>query len=85
MSRTFSYLNQRLGPFTAILPLAALEGIIGIFFMDLLAAGVIRLATWSISLTAPADQIAALFGAISGVTTAATAAIRCNHHGPEIA
>jgi hypothetical protein len=62
LSRTFSYLNQRIGPCAAMLVLAALEGMIGLLVMDLLAAGVIRLTAWSLALTAPGGQVSALFG-----------------------
>jgi hypothetical protein len=62
LSRTFSYLSQRLGPFALVLLLAGLEGIMGLLFMDVLVAGVIRLSQWALGLTSPAGQVAALFG-----------------------
>jgi hypothetical protein len=62
LSRTFSYLNQRMGPLALLLLLAVLEGMIGLLLMDLFVAGVIRLAAWSLSLTSPAGQVSALFG-----------------------
>jgi hypothetical protein len=53
LSRSFSYLTQRLGALTFLLLPLALEGLVGLVFVELLAAGVIRLTAWSLSLTAP--------------------------------
>ena len=43
LSRSFGYVNQRIGSFVALAGFAWLEGMIGIVLMDFLAAGVIRL------------------------------------------
>jgi hypothetical protein len=67
MSRTFGYLNQRIGSFAALLALAWLEGLIGLLLVDLLAAGVIRLTQWSLGLTAPDAEMAALFAGSGAV------------------
>jgi hypothetical protein len=61
LSRTFSYLNQRLGLFVAGLSLAWLTGIVGLLVVDLLADGVIDLTRWSLSLSAPGPLTAELF------------------------
>lgn len=61
LSRTFSYLNQRLGLFFVGLALAWLTGIGGLFVVDLLADGVIDLTRWSLSLTAPGTLTAEWF------------------------
>jgi hypothetical protein len=61
-SRTFNYLNQRIAPFAAVLVLIWLQGLLGLFLVEVIAGGVIRLAHWSLGLTAPAPQMAALFG-----------------------
>ena len=63
MSRTFSYLNQRIGSIAALLLLVWAEGLVGIFLVDLFAGGVIRLTHWSLGLTAPGTHLEALFGA----------------------
>jgi hypothetical protein len=75
LSRTFSYLNQRIAALGAAVALAWLQGTIALFFVELLAGGVIRLTHWSLGLAAPATQIAAMFGgsdasagAVAGVT-----------------
>ncbi len=61
LSRTFSYLNQRLGLFLAGLVLAWLAGIAGFLVVELLAEGVIALTQWSVSLSAPGALTAELF------------------------
>jgi hypothetical protein len=72
-SRTFSYLNQRIGAFVALLVLAWLEGIVGLILVDLFAEGMIRLTLWGLGLTAGDAQMAVLFGRSSAaaVVTAA--------------
>ena len=75
LSRTFSYLIQRLGLFLAGLALAWLAGIGGLFVMDLLARGVIDLTHWSLALSAPGALTAELFseaGRRGGPMAAAT-------------
>jgi hypothetical protein len=62
LSRTFSYITQRIGPFTALLLLAGLLGMIGLLFMDLLAASVIRLTHWGLGISVPEVSLATLFG-----------------------
>jgi hypothetical protein len=61
LSRTFSYLNQRLGTFAAALALAWLAGIVGLLFVDLFAEGLIQLTHWSLSFSAPGALLAAMF------------------------
>jgi hypothetical protein len=53
LSRTFSYLNQRLGLFAAGLAMAAMAGVAGLCLVELMAGGVIHLTQWSVSLSAP--------------------------------
>jgi hypothetical protein len=75
LSRTFSYLNQRLGLFFVGLAWAWLGGIVGLFVVDLLVDGVIDLTRWSLSLSAPGTLTAELFsegGARAGPIAAAT-------------
>jgi hypothetical protein len=74
MSRSYGYLNQRIGTFLALAGFAWVEGLIGIILMDLLAAGVLRLTEWGLSLTAPADQMAAIFERAGGASSAISAA-----------
>jgi hypothetical protein len=62
ISRTFAYLNQRLGLFLTGLAAAWLAGVVGLFVIDLLAGGVIRLTEWSLSLSARGSVISTLFG-----------------------
>jgi hypothetical protein len=75
LSRSFGYLNQRIGWFAALVVFAWLEGMIGIVLMDLLASGVLRLTQWGLGLTGPATELAAIFaragGSVSPVSTAA--------------
>ena len=51
LSRTFSYLNHRLGLYVAGVATAWLAGLVGLIGVDLLADGVIRLTQWSLSLS----------------------------------
>ena len=75
VSRTFGYLNQRIGSFVMLAGFAWLEGMLGVFLMDLLTGGVIRLTQWGLGLTGPATTIAAIFGGAGGAQPAvATAA-----------
>ncbi len=61
LSRIFSYLNQRLGPYLFLVALAWLGGMLGLALVDLLTAGVVRLTQWGLSLTAPSAILNALF------------------------
>lgn len=61
LSRTFSYLSQRLGALCILLMPIALQGIVGLVLVELVAAGVIQLTAWSLGLTAPFDFIAPVF------------------------
>jgi hypothetical protein len=75
VSRTFSYLNQRLGPYLAMLALAWSVGIVGLLFVDFLLLSVLRLTQWGLGLTAPGAQVAALFSfmsSLAGVTAERT-------------
>ncbi len=59
LSRSFSYLNQRLGKFVFCVVLAWLIGIPGLLAVDLLATAVTHLAAWGVGLSAPASSLAA--------------------------
>lgn len=61
-SRTFSYLNQRLGKFLLCVLLAWLAGIPALWVVDLLAAGATHMAAWGVGLSAPASSLAGLAG-----------------------
>ena len=74
LSRSFGYLNQRIGSLLALAGFAWLEGVIGIILMDLLAAGVLRLTDWGLGLTAPASEMAAVFGGAGGDNAPVSAA-----------
>ena len=52
LSRTYSYLNGRLGLYVVGVVLAGLVGLVGLVGVDLLATGVIHLTDWSIILSA---------------------------------
>jgi hypothetical protein len=75
VSRSFGYVNQRIGSLMALIAFAWIEGMIGIVLMTLLASGVRRLTDWGLGLTGPAAQVATIFGrageAQPGVATAA--------------
>ncbi len=62
LSRSFGYLNQRIGAMVALVGVAWVQGMIGVVLMDLLAAGVLRLTEWGLGLTGPATEMAAIFG-----------------------
>ena len=74
LSRSFGYLNQRIGSVLALAGFAWLEGLIGIILMDFLAAGVLRMTEWGLGLTAPAIQIAAIFDRAGGIDSAVSGA-----------
>jgi hypothetical protein len=74
LSRTFSYLNQRIISFAAAGVLVWFLGLIGLFLVDLLVGGVIRLTRWSLGLAAPAAYMAALFDG-SDASAGAVAAV----------
>jgi hypothetical protein len=61
LSRTFSYLSQRLGALCILVVPIAIQGIAGLVLVELLAAGVIQLTAWSLGLTAPFDFIVPVF------------------------
>jgi hypothetical protein len=60
LSRSFSYLNQRLGKFIGFAAVAWLAAIPGLLVVDVLAVSVVHLATWCLSLSAPAASLAGL-------------------------
>ncbi len=60
LSRCFSYLNQRLGKFALCVLLAWVIGVPALVAVQLLASGVIHLAAWGLSLSAPASSIVPL-------------------------
>jgi len=72
VSRTFSYLGQRVGALAILILPIALQGIVGLILVELLAAGVTQLTAWSLGLTAPFELIAPLFldGGAAGGTVA---------------
>jgi hypothetical protein len=75
LSRTYSYLNQRLAHFAAGVAIAALAGFAGLTLVDWFAGGILRLTRWSLSLSGPPSDIALLFGpeaAGSGTLASAT-------------
>ena len=77
LSRTYSYLNQRLGLYVAGVATAWLTGLVGLIGVDLLADGVIHLTQWSLSLTGGRALPEALFWQSDpGAGTAATATHR---------
>jgi hypothetical protein len=61
LSRTFGYLNQRLGLYIAGVALAWLAGLVGLIGVDLLAEGVIQLTRWSVSLSGGHESPEAYF------------------------
>jgi hypothetical protein len=74
ISRSFSYLKQRLGKFVLCLVLAFLVGIPGLLAVDLLAAAVTHLAAWGVGLSAPASSLSGLTYQGGGVNATAQAA-----------
>jgi hypothetical protein len=75
LSRTFGYLNQRLGSFTALVVFVWVLGLIGLVFVDYLTIGVLRLTEWGLGLGAPAAQVSAFFSGMGpppGALAAAT-------------
>jgi hypothetical protein len=74
LSRSFSYLNQRLWKFAGWLGIAWLIGIPGLIFVDLFASGVINLAAWGLSLTAPTSRLGLLDDSLAGVSSVSRAA-----------
>jgi hypothetical protein len=61
LSRTYSYLNQRLVSFAAGVTIAWATGVAGLALVDLLAEWLIRLTQWSLSLAGPPPRVFALF------------------------
>lgn len=61
LSRTLSYVSQRLGALCVLLIPIALQAIVGMALVNLIAVGVIQLTAWSLSLTAPSDLVVPLF------------------------
>ncbi len=68
LSRSFSYLNQRLGKFVGWFGIAWLIGIPGLIAVDLLASGVIHLAAWGLNLSAPASRLGLLDDPLAGAS-----------------
>ncbi len=62
VSRSFGYVNQRIGSLSTLAAFAWIEGMIGIVLMNLLAAGVLRLTDWGLGLSGPGAEIATIFG-----------------------
>jgi hypothetical protein len=61
LSRTFSYLNQRLVSYLAAAALALLAGVVGLTLANLLATGVIRMTQWSLSILGDPRSVGAFF------------------------
>lgn len=77
MVRTYSYLTQKLALFGIGVAIAWATGLAGLVLAELLVETVIRLAEWSVALTGPGPEIAALFtGSESRMTGLAPAAHR---------
>lgn len=75
LSRTYSYLNQRLILFAVGIAIACVAGLVGLTLVDWLAAGIVRLTQWSLALAGPRSQIEALIrgeGADPGTVSGAT-------------
>jgi hypothetical protein len=53
LSRAVGYVNQRVGPFVIAVALAAVLGAIGLVFVEVFAAVVIRATSWGLSLANP--------------------------------
>ena len=66
LSRSFSYLNQRLGKFALCVVLAWVVGIPALVAIDLLAWAVTELAAWGVGLSAPASSLAGLVATATG-------------------
>ncbi len=66
LSRSFSYLNQRLGKFVVCVVLAWLIGIPGLVAVELLATAVTHLAAWGVGLSASAPSLAGLTDQVAG-------------------
>ncbi len=77
LSRTFSYLNQRLGLYVVGVAVAWLSGLLGLIAVDLLTAGVVRMTLWSLSLTGGESLPSAMFQQVPPDTGAAAYAA---HH-----
>jgi hypothetical protein len=60
LSRSYSYLNQRLVSYIGMAALAWLFGILGVVLIDLLTWLIIHLAAWGISFSAPHNVIVGL-------------------------
>ncbi len=73
LSRSFGYLNQRLGKFVLCVVLAWLIGIPGLLAVDLVATAGTHLAAWGVGLSAPASSLAGLTGQGAGEGTIAQA------------
>jgi hypothetical protein len=65
LSRTFGYLNQRLGPLVAMVAFSCLLGVLGLALVDILVYSVVRLTHWGLGLTAPGLELADLFAAMN--------------------
>ena len=74
LSRSLSYFNQRLGKFVGWIGIAWLCGVPGLIAVDLLASGVIHLASWGLSLTAPASGLGLLDDMAAGAASLSPAA-----------
>jgi hypothetical protein len=89
LSRTFGYLNQRLGAIVALLAVVWIEGMIGLALVELFLWGLFRLTEWGLGLTAPQGLVPAFFegtGAPAGTIAMAThafwkSAVRLLAHG----
>ncbi|MGC8640314.1 MAG: hypothetical protein ACP5XB_10615 [Isosphaeraceae bacterium] len=75
LSRCYSYLNQRLARFAFCVLFAWMIGVPALIAVNLVASGVIHLAAWGLSFSAPESSVAVLSESIrlaAGVGTAAT-------------
>lgn len=62
MSRSYAYPRQRPWLYLFYGAVALAAGSVGLLFVDLFARAVVALAVWGLSLGAPADTVATLFG-----------------------
>jgi hypothetical protein len=69
LSRSFSYLNHRLGVYVFYLGFALLIGIPGFWLVGLIADGTILMTKWGLALSAPHGPLNALFSLGAGTET----------------
>ena len=68
VSRSFGYLNQRIGSIVTLVWFRVATGHAGHILVEILAGGMVRLTEWGLGLTGPAAQMAAVFGGAGGLS-----------------